>query len=93
MVFGLGLLFLLILNSAFLVQKKESTTIKPITETRTIVPDIVFKVYSHQDLLELERRVKNSAMQVEDLEKRHLELLRQFNIEAKSIQSFLVFAT
>ena len=77
-----GLLFLLILNSAFLVQKKESTTIKPITETRTIVPDTVCKVYSHQDLLELERRVKKHAMQVEALLKGHLELLRELNIEA-----------
>ena len=55
----LGLLIPLILNSALLAEKKESTTIKPITETTTIVPDPVFEKHLSQDWLEVERGLNN----------------------------------
>ena len=58
----LGLLMPWILT-ALLAEKKESTTIKPITETTTIVPDPVFEEHLSQDWPEAERGQNNTALQ------------------------------
>ena len=64
MVVGLDLLLIpLILNSALLAGKKESTTIQPFTETTTIVPDTVVEEHLSQDWLEVDRGLNNTALQ------------------------------
>jgi hypothetical protein len=100
MVFGRGLLILLILNSALLAQKNESRTNVPYAAFEDLhhnllevkshlihlilngVSDTAFEEHLHQNLLKLERGVKNFAMQVEEekmqVEKRYLELQTAF---------------
>jgi hypothetical protein len=69
-------IFLPLIFNALLADKKESTTIKPITETTTIVPDTAFDETErlHQNLLELESGVKN--MDAEAKDKRFIATLR-----------------